>query len=76
MKTKSTSLLSLIAAVAGTLLMSLSAPITPHAWAASAAAPKMPPVLSFATAAEGTTSYIVGGAFANLLKKYLNVKVA
>jgi hypothetical protein len=68
MNTKSTSLLSLTAAVAGTLLMSLSALIPPHAWAASAAAPKMPPVLSFATAAEGTTSYIVGGAFANLLK--------
>jgi len=29
-------------------------------WAASAPAPKLPPVLSFATAAEGTTSYIVG----------------
>src|SRR3970040_1313531 len=56
--------------------MSLSAPIIPHAWAASAPAPKMPPVLSFATAAEGTTSYFVGGAFANLLKKYLDVKVA
>lgn len=45
-------------------------------WAASAPAPKLPPVLSFATAAEGTTSYIVGGAFANILKKYLSLKVA
>jgi TRAP transporter TAXI family solute receptor len=44
-------------------------------WAA-APAPRMPPILSFATAAEGTTSYVVGGAFANLLKKHLNVKVA
>src|SRR3989338_11027542 len=29
-------------------------------WAASAPAPTPPPVLSFAAAAEGTTSYIVG----------------
>lgn len=49
---------------------------SPSVWAASAPAPKLPQILSFATAAEGTTSYIVGGAFANILKKYLNLKVA
>lgn len=49
---------------------------TPPSWAASSPAPKLPPILSFATAAEGTSSYIVGGAFANILKKYLSVKVA
>lgn len=45
-------------------------------WAASTPAPNLPPILSFATAAEGTSSYIVGGAFASILKKYLSVKVA
>lgn len=45
-------------------------------WAASAAAVKMPRILSFATAAEGTTSYIVGGAFGNILQKYLSIKAA
>lgn len=43
-------------------------------WAASASAVKLPRILSFATAAEGTSSYIVGGAFANILQKYLSIK--
>jgi TRAP transporter TAXI family solute receptor len=60
----------------GLVLLALSAALASRSWGASAAPPKMPPILSFATAAEGTTSYVVGGAFANLLKKYLNVKVA
>jgi TRAP transporter TAXI family solute receptor len=58
------------------LLLAFSPHFSSPLWAASAASPKMPPILSFATAAEGTTSYVVAGAFANLLKKYLNVKVA
>lgn len=45
-------------------------------WAASGPASKLPSILSFATAAEGTTSYIVGGAFANILSKYLSIKAA
>lgn len=50
--------------------------LTPPIWAASTPASKLPPIVSFATAAEGTSSYIVGGAFANILKKYLSIKAA
>ena len=46
----------------------------PLSWAASSPAPKLPAIVSFATAAEGTTSYIAGGAFANILKKYLSIR--
>ena len=53
-----------------------SVKIVSHSYAASAPAPKLPPILSFATAAEGTTSYIVGGAFASVLRKSLSIKVA
>ena len=56
------------------LVLEIAPQAVSPSWAASAPAPKLPPVLSFATAAEGTTSYIVGGAFANILKKYLAVK--
>ena len=64
-----------IAVVTGLLLEPASRIVSPSS-AASAPATKIPPILSFATAAEGTNSYIIGGAFANILKKYLNVKVA
>lgn len=47
---------------------------TPSSWAAPSSASKLPKLVSFATAAEGTSSYIVGGAFANILKKYLSIK--
>jgi TRAP transporter TAXI family solute receptor len=63
-------------AVAVTLLLVQPATKNAQSSAASAPAVKLPPILSFATAAEGTTSYIVGGAFANILKKYLGIKVA
>jgi TRAP transporter TAXI family solute receptor len=60
------------------IALALTIPGSPvsRSWAASATGVKVPPILSFATAAEGTTSYIVGGAFASILKKQLNVKVA
>jgi TRAP transporter TAXI family solute receptor len=64
-----------MAAVTG-LLLEPTSRMASLSSAASAPAPKLPPILSFATAAEGTNSYIIGGAFANILKKYLNVKVA
>jgi TRAP transporter TAXI family solute receptor len=68
--------LLVMAAVPGPLLLESLARIASPSLAASAPVPKIPPILSFATAAEGTNSYIIGGAFANVLKKYLNVKVA
>ena len=48
--------------------------LNPSIWAASSPAPKLPAIVSFATAAEGTTSYIAGGAFANILSKYVSIK--
>ena len=48
--------------------------LSPSIWAASSPAPKLPAIVSFATAAEGTTSYIAGGAFANILSKYVSIK--
>lgn len=66
-------------AVLGSAALSLAGPAGPVSWAAekaAPAAPKLPPVVSFATAAVGTSSYIVGGAFSNILKKYLALKVA
>ncbi|MBI2997227.1 MAG: TAXI family TRAP transporter solute-binding subunit [Deltaproteobacteria bacterium] len=48
--------------------------LSPSIWAASSPAPKLPQIVSFATAAEGTTSYIAGGAFASILSKYISVK--
>lgn len=68
--------LVLAAVVAGPLVLKPLGRIASPSWAASAPAVKIPPVLSFATAAEGTNSYIIGGAFANVLQKYLKVKVA
>ncbi|MBI2360613.1 MAG: ABC transporter substrate-binding protein, partial [Deltaproteobacteria bacterium] len=67
---------SLVVALAALLATASFHNPTPSVLAASSPPPKLPPVVSFATAAEGTTSYIVGGAFANVLKKYLNLKVA
>ncbi len=66
----------LFVAVAVALLPGQTTKKVSVAWAASAPTVKLPPILSFATAAEGTTSYIVGGAFANILQKYLSVKAA
>jgi uncharacterized protein len=67
--------LSLLVGAAWLVVGNSAKPI-PSLWAASAAAPKLPQIVSFATAAEGTTSYIVGGAFANVLSKYLSLKAA
>ncbi|MBI2091052.1 MAG: TAXI family TRAP transporter solute-binding subunit [Deltaproteobacteria bacterium] len=66
----------LVVALAALLFTGNLHNLNPSIWAASSPAPKLPQIVSFATAAEGTTSYIVGGAFANILKKYLNLKVA
>lgn len=66
----------LFMAVAVALVLGQSSRRVSQSWAASAPAVKLPPILSFATAAEGTTSYIVGGAFANILQKYLSIKAA
>src|SRR3990167_5313162 len=76
MKKGSRFLWLLLFTLAVSLILGDSRKITPFTWAASDPAPKLPPVLSFATAAEGTSSYIVGGAFASILKKYLSIKVA
>src|SRR3989338_1703480 len=48
--------------------------LSPSIWAASSPAPKLPAIVSFATAAECTTSYIAGGAFASILSKYISIK--
>lgn len=56
-----------------------SAPATPPiapATPAPAPAVKLPATLSIATAGVGTTSYISGSAFAEVLQKYLPMKVA
>jgi len=76
MKKGSRFLWLLLFTLAVSLILGDSRKITPFTWAASDPAPKLPPVLSFATAAEGTSSYLVGGAFASILKKYLSIKVA
>jgi len=72
---RSLTIAALLCIAAALLLGQLSRNVAPT-WAASAPAVKLPPILSFATAAEGTSSYIVGGAFANILQKYLSVKAA
>lgn len=48
------------------------APATP----APAPAAKLPPLMSIATAGVGTTSYIVGSAFAEVLQKYTGTKLS